>query len=460
MAVAGAVVAVVVAAEGSPFEVLDVLHGAVELVRPTATLDGSIPLRAAQACSPLLDGNQFGFQVTLRERVELDRSLTGVRLSHAPPMLLRALSGAVPRLFAEGLLDPRGRWPARLSRGLVHRERTRDGRHRLSIFTGLLVRARPGIWLRIGHAGNRRNLLFDVEECWVADDGRFAPLVVTLSLMPGTRLPLSLFGEIATLAPLAADVHVERAKLSEASETAHAHMSFFDQRYFSQKKNTPTRKYRRVLANCREGPRSATATLRVADAGPAALSVVSPSRFLTWSGVDLKAPAQGKLEGLEFQNAIALSARFDGHNTWVTPARDALEQYASETESIWRAALDDAELESHPGALWYFTKYVTLHQSGEPYFFVKPAALIQTPPGWSVLIEGVAAAHFSVLRGVVATDVFHAMPAVIRVDHPGRELILGPGLSLTRIYAFPRWLSGLCPEIVDWSFVPRRVGAG
>ena len=53
-------------AELSVFEVGDVLDGLFRLEKRSPTLRGSVPLRVAQACVPLLQGNAFGLQVVLR----------------------------------------------------------------------------------------------------------------------------------------------------------------------------------------------------------------------------------------------------------------------------------------------------------------------------------------------------------------------------------------------------------
>src|SRR5688572_23054747 len=102
------------ASEPCVFELVDSM-GLVELERSSATLDGSIPLRAAQACSPLLDGNRFGFQIKLRDRLRLTRGLMTVRAAFADP-IARAHAGNFPRYLAEGLIDSSGEWARKFSR--------------------------------------------------------------------------------------------------------------------------------------------------------------------------------------------------------------------------------------------------------------------------------------------------------------------------------------------------------
>ena len=57
------------------FEAICALPGFCRLTKRSATLDGSLPLRAAQHCSPVLEGNAAGFQVVLDNPMTLRRTL-------------------------------------------------------------------------------------------------------------------------------------------------------------------------------------------------------------------------------------------------------------------------------------------------------------------------------------------------------------------------------------------------
>lgn len=424
--------AAAVAAASPCFEVLDTLGGLFTLTRASPTLDGSIPLRAAQACTPFLEGNRAGFQLELGQRLELARTLGRVTLREPPERLVRLLRGSVPRLTVEGLLPPHGALAKRLGRGLVWREGQSS---RVSLFTGLFVRPRPGIVLRLGHAGNRKNVLFDVEERWLTDATRFEPIVLCLELGGEARFPLSLHGELASLMPLSPRVRLGRADLGDAAELGRAHFAFYDQKYFEQKKRGATKKYKRLLSRETDRRPAADGELLAVTAGPSSIAAV-------------RAP----VPHLVFENAVAFQARFDGHDTQVEPERRALEELARSTRAAWAKVFDAETLERHRGALWYFTKYVTPHQAGEPLFFVKPPALLRTSPGWSTLVEGLPGPGYEVLRGVVATDRFHALPAVFRLGFPGRRVVVKAGAPLARFIPVPRQLLDAGFERVDWSF--------
>ena len=439
-AAAGAAAAVVVA------DVLDTLGGAFALTRASPTLDGSIPLRAAQACTPFLEGNRAGLQLSLRHRLELRTSLGGVTLLAPPEPLVRAHKGSAPRYSAEGLLPPDSAWRRPIERRLLWR----GGRgSRVSLFTGLFVRPRAGVVLRVGDAGNRRNVLFEVEERWIADSKRFVPLVLSLVLGKDAEQPLALHGELATLMAFDPRVRLARKQLREAKEIGQAHFAFYDQRYFEQKKRAATKKYKRMLAQAKDGTAKPEGRLEMVLAGPESIREADSATFVTPEGCERRATP---VPHFVFDNALPFSARFDGHDTVVEPERAALKRFAETTRETWARSFDAETLEAHPGALWYFTKYVTPHQAGEPYFFLKPPALFETSPGWSTLVEGIPGPGYEVLRGIVATDRFHALPAVFRLGFPGRKVAVKAGAPLARFLPVPRRLLDMDVEQLEWGY--------
>lgn len=447
-------------ADSAVFDVLDVFGGATILVKPNATLDGSLPLRAARACSPLLEGNRFGFQVELTQKLTFTKTFTGIKLAALPEALNRAISGSMPRILAEGLFPRASIWASTFAQGIVAKEK--GFRHRISLFTGLFVRPRKGYWLRLGNAGNRRNLAFDIDVRWVSDATVFTPLVVTLSFMPDVPFPLELSGEIATLAPFVPNSKWEMLEGQDVEKLGHAHTNFFDAKYFSQKKRSSTKKYRQMVDREPEATLPTRRHAGIATLGPAIIDVETAKSFLTSRGVEPAIPRDDigtEIEEAAFFNSVPLVCSFDGHHTHVEPDQHALDQFAQETRRVWSNVFGAEYVDQHKGALWYFSKYVTPHQPGEPYFFVKPPALMSTPPGYSSLIEGVPGDGYSVLRGVVATDVFHALPAVIRIDRPLQKIRIPAGTVLATFLPFPRSLLDATFHPVEWAHAPRLRGA-
>ncbi len=443
-------------ADSAVFDVLDVFGGATILVKPNATLDGSVPLRATRACSPLLDGNRFGFQVELTQKLTFSKTLTGVKLAVVPNVLQRAISGSMPRILAEGLFPRTSTWATSFAQSIVAKEK--GNRRGISLFTGLFVRPHKGYWLRLGHAGNRRNLAFDIIPRWIADTKNFTPLVLSLSFAPDVPFPVDLSGEIATLAPFVPDSKWEKLETLDIEKVGHAHTKFFDAKYFSQKKRTSTKKYRQMVD---QEPQATLARRKyggIAGLGPAIVDVETAKFFLTPRGIEPPIPRDDvgtEIEEAVFYNSVPLVCSFDGHHTHVQPDPRALERFANETRQAWTNVFGADYLDQNKGALWYFTKYVTPHQPGEPFFFVKPPALMTTPPGYSTLVEGSSGAGYSILRGVVATDVFHALPAVFRIDRPLQKIEIAAGTPLATFLPFPRSLLDATFRTVQWAHAPR-----
>jgi hypothetical protein len=141
-----------------------------------------------------------------------------------------------------------------------------------------------------------------------------------------------------------------------------------------------------------------------------------------------------------FTNLVPFSASFDGYSVAVELDQKMLRAGARAVERTFAEALGPAFLGRNRRAMWYFTKYVTPHPPGEPHFFLKPWAFVQTPPGWSCLLEGVHGDGFDVLRGIVATDVFHATPAVFHLFRSGQSLRVEFGEPLLKVLPIPRRL--------------------
>ena len=139
-------------------ELLDACVGVCKLVKRSGTLDGSVPLRAAQACTPLLEGNAYGHQLVLEGALELKRGLGGGLSCVAGPVLdrlERAGRGALPPLVLQGFLKSAGHWESRLRAGAVISQR-----RRVSLWTGLLVQVPEGLCVRV--AGTAEFAGFDL----------------------------------------------------------------------------------------------------------------------------------------------------------------------------------------------------------------------------------------------------------------------------------------------------------
>ncbi|MBL9105580.1 MAG: hypothetical protein JNL82_31880 [Myxococcales bacterium] len=398
-------------------EVIDLLDGAAALVRRSPTLDGSVPLRAARACTPLLAGNALGWQVALRDGVHARRRLGRWQLDPRgdPEPVRRRLAAALPVAVRRGLLREGSAWHRRLAAGPWWVE---SGA--LHCWTGLLVRATADAWLRVAPPANRRALDHVCATTWIPPSADPVPLV--LRLTPSHHRDLELHGELATLAAFSPRHSIDERPLAAVPELAHAHLEFFDAAYFDRKRDKSTFKYRNHTRH-KPPPAADLAPCTLAAAGPSSWSIVAlGDRVDTPDGPDLPAPTTARVAALEVRNALDLAVHHDGLHVTAKFLND--DELAARARAI-EAAFESlgpavrARLAAHRGALWYFTKYFTPHVAGEPNFFVKPSALLTTPHGVATVLEGACNPTWDVLRGVVATDLLHVMPAVFRIHAPG-----------------------------------------
>ncbi|HSD26431.1 MAG TPA: hypothetical protein VLL75_03960 [Vicinamibacteria bacterium] len=419
------------------FEVLDCLDSLVRLTRRSPTLDGSVPVRVARGCVPLLEGNAYGIQLTLARPLRLARRLGRWHAAwdEADGRVLERLHrGAVPRLGVEGF-TPSPRWQRALARAVA----TPSGRG-IRLFTGLLVKPDTDVWLRVTSAANRRNTLFEVVE-QVVPDGAWVPLVLDLRPARGAPSPFRVEGEIGTLAPLQPGITIHETTLASTPELARAHARFYDRAYFEDKKEDVTGKYRRLVAGEARTENGATGMCSVARIGASSLEVRPLGPFTTAAGpapVDRTGDPR-RIDTLIFRNEVAFTALYDGHTLSLDYDRKRLRSKTAAVERSFLAAAPESARE-HPGAALYLTKYFTPHPPGEPHFFVKPWAFTRTPPGWSSLLDGLHGDGYDVMRGVVSTDSFFATPAVFRVHREGAPVHVPEGRPLLRLLPVPRRL--------------------
>jgi hypothetical protein len=261
-----------------------------------------------------------------------------------------------------------------------------------------------------------------VEEQLIADDGAWAPLLLDIKLRPDAPDRVRLEGEIGTVAPVAPGAQIDEVPLAELPGIGLAHAAFYDAAYFEAKVGDITRKYRKMKLPADDPQSDKTARCRVINAGPAAHTIT------------------GSIPRVVFANLVPFEARFDGYTVAVEADQRVLRAGARAVERTFAEALGPTFLGQNRRAMSYFTKYFTPHPPGEPHFFVKPWAFVQTPPGWSCLLEGVHGDGFDVLRGVVATDVFHATPAVFQLFRIGEPIRVGLGEPLLHVMPIPRRL--------------------
>lgn len=419
------------------FDAIDVLDGLVTLERRSPTLDGSVPLRVAQACLPLLAGNAFGLQITLSSRIELTRRFGRWTLAKPlPAELERRVRATLPMLAARGLWQPHGAWAKAFESGLVSISPLP-----LSLFTGLFVRPREGIRLRLSSVKNRRSLAYDVKEAILDDSAGWTPLVLTVAPRGNTCI---LQGELATLAPLPATATFRSLAFEQAEALARAHLGFYDRAYFETKRGGEvSRAYRRRAALESSATVASLSTqVDYVDAGVQTAQPGAPPSFHRPSGPQTDATAAP--DRLIVHNAVSFSAHYDGLLVQVQPDAGELARFSERVRARWKGMLPEG---AHEGALLYLSKYVTPHPQGEPHFFVKPSMLFRTEPGTSLLLEGKSLEGAEILRGVTESDWFHATPAVFHLLAPGTSITVRAGAPLLELFPQSRRLAAATFEL-------------
>ena len=405
-------------------EVLDAFGGFAVLQRRSPTLGGSVPLRVAQGCVPLLEGNAFGMQVVLQREIRLRKRLGRWQVAEDAALaeLERARRVALPILRARGLVDG---W-RELERGVVDVDRGV-----IRIWTGLCVRPPEGAWLWLQSAANRRNVHFELRERVIVDPEAWVPLVLEVRPAAGVR-ELRLIGEVGCLALLRPGATVRERSCPDVLER---HLAFYEQAYFEAKKQGAiTKRYRRLVDGSAV-PAGATMDTDVVRIGPAPGGVEAFADCLLADGPAPAVPERfGRAKRYRFDALIDFEVSWDGHRVAVDYDRERLRRLASEVG----AAFGPEAERTHRGAILYMTKYFTPHPPGEPHFFLKPWALTRTSVGCSSVLDGHHGPGFDVMRGVVHTDQFHATPAVFTLRAP--RVDVAAGQPLLRVTPVPRTL--------------------
>src|SRR5262249_54528856 len=116
----------------------------IVIEKRSPTLDGSIPVRAAQGCKPFLDGNAAGLHLRLAGPAVLHRGRDSGAIQFTDELHDRFTAdydARVEQLVERGLLGRDGYWHRRLRQDFAWREDDT-----LFLWTGCLVRPAVGVW--------------------------------------------------------------------------------------------------------------------------------------------------------------------------------------------------------------------------------------------------------------------------------------------------------------------------
>ncbi|WP_437310269.1 hypothetical protein [Sorangium sp. So ce388] len=417
------------------FDLVDALGGLFVVEKRSSTLDGTIPLRAARGCQPLLEGNSVGFQIRLREpaRIRVGRRDPVLRFSRS---VANHLDGTyqdqLELLVTSGLIASGGFWHRWLHRGLAQ---AREGA--LRIWTGLLVRPAPGSWILVSRAYNRRCLV-GVREYVVPDDGGWVPVMLEFERLPRSPPEVWLDSEVATMAPLSPNVRVDIHPLEAQPAVGMTFRDFYRNRA-EAKSDEQNGRYRRLVADIADIPYPIGARCRIVAGDRMALHRVGTfHRFATPLGLTSRHVGRHRLQFATIGATGNVRARWDGLG--VRFEKVDVGALAERFRKRWAKLYGQASL---PAAEWItqFAPTTPVATRGEPYFILTPFVFSLTPPGWSCMVDGadLGAGAIAGLRGVVATDCYGGIAPVYHCHAPLRFEVR-QGAPIARLLPVPRRL--------------------
>lgn len=391
------------------FEIVTLLPGFTSLRKRSGELDGNLPVRAARYCGPVFEGSAAGFQITLAQPMTLARARRGdtacVMTDPTLKQVTQDVDEALERAVKHGLMARKDHWH-KMFRGNALPRRGR----RLLVWTGHMVRPRPGIWLLVGGAFNRRSRIPVVDHL-VTDPDRFVPLVVEIDTRDLNREPRWLEMEIGCVTPLRPAARVRKQRMVAGAPELREFAAFFSDSYFETKSKHPTATYVvRERERARRGAKAAErCEARLLTIGPDVHDVTALSRFITASGFATAAASPGRLDAAVINNIAP------AHWTWQgqTHSRfDVRKRHLPALRKIWRATFGDAQL----SGLEFLEGHLMGEAWDQPYVQLQPWAFMPTAEGWSTLVDGFHRyPGYDGMRAVIATDWFSSLAMVYRL---------------------------------------------
>lgn len=416
------------------FDVAQVLDG-FALTKRSETLDGSIPLRAAQGCKPLRDGNGAGFHLSFADPAVVSRARGGPSLDLTDEGFDKLIDGYAEKLeaaVARGLIERGGYWHRKLRKGFARRVGDT-----LRIWTGLIVRPAAGVWLLVSGAYNRRCPV-EVEEYVVADDSAFVPVVLRIDLNSLRSRETWLDTELACILPLRPGVEFAVSALDQSPEVGRGWREFYDDNY-GVAPDDPTRtvRYRRAVRKESATKAGGLARCRLVTlAGPNVNRVRTFNRFATREGFSRVHPAKGSLQFGVISSACDVRVRWDGTNM-----RDVEARMPGGPERLLREWAERYGRESLSSVEWLANYAHSMYgpHRGEPLFVITPWVFATTPDGWSSVVDTYHLESMDGMRGVVSTDTRFGFPANWQVSKQ-RKFAIPKGTPLMRVLPIPRQL--------------------
>jgi len=415
------------------FELYDALGEFFLLQSRSATLDGSIPLRAAQHCIPYTEGCSAGLQLVppfFELKIKKNRKF---EISTPNPPDPQFYEETLHWLKYNQILSDY--WWSILENGPVW-----DQGDKAYIWTGYVIRPVENTWILNGGAYNRRAQVKTIDLVY-ADSQNFQPLFCALDLSEMKPGSYQIAAELGCLLGLQPGVEVKVAPVEDSTAELKAVCDFFDDQYYEQKKTVPATGKYRALGSSRNKPIQAsskkeTTEVLLVNMFDSPYQIDTFKNFVTSLGIGPDRKLSDTFKFIILKSAYSAKLDWDG-TYWKTKVK--AHPLTQKLIEIWTKVGGDA------GERFANTvaDFVWLPAATESFFNVAPWVLMKTPPGWSSVYDGVHFENAEGLRGVVRTDQLYQVSGVYRLIN-GPTLNIKKGSPLMRILPIPRNL--LNPE--------------
>ena len=415
------------------FELYDALGEFFLLQSRSATLDGSIPLRAAQHCIPYTEGCSAGLQLIppfFELKIKKNRKF---EISTPNPPDSQFYEETLFGLKHNRILSEY--WWSILENGPVW-----DRGDQVYIWTGYVIRPAENTWILNGGAFNRRAQVKTIDLIY-ADSQNFQPLFCALDLSemnPGTY---EIAAELGCLLGLQPGIEVKVAPVETSTAEVKAVCDFFDDEYYEQKKTMPATGKYRALGSSKNKPlhgpsKKETPEILLVDMLNSPYMLDTFKSFVTSQGIGYDRKLSETYQFIVLKSAFSAKLDWDG-TFWKTQVK--AHPLTEKLIEIWTKVGGAAgERFAHT-----IDEFVWLPAATESFFNVAPWVLLKTPPGWSSVDDGIHFENAEGLRGVVRTDQLYQVSGVYRLIN-GPTLSIKKGSRLMRILPIPRNL--LNPE--------------
>ena len=399
------------------------------LEKRSGTLGGSLPIRAARFCPPVVQGSAAGYQVRLMVPlpVRLHRGEVSFDIdAAAAPLIGQECPAAIESLVDAGHLVKRGFWHRLFKDGPI----ALRGK-RILIWTGVMMRPTSPVALWVTRAFNRHSHV-EVVDHVIGDASGFTPLVIELDVASLSKERLVMYGEVGCVTPLWPGAQIHKRSLREVRELGERLVDFHDAEYARNRHTDKAGKY--VRHKVAAVPPAAEMGVDIGTWWPKDhVSVARLSRRFHPGGATTKSPEKAPIEVANIFSGVGYDCTYDGHffDATLTVPKGALERSAN----AWRELRGDDSFKGHLNGGAFFRP----GSQGEAHLNVISPALVSTPDGWSMLFDGERIGPTWGMRGVIDTDWYPGVATVYQFHGPGR-LVVEPRTLLLRGVPVPRAL--------------------